>query len=85
MRNRSFDNYLQEFTVLALEAGVLEEDYNDDLYDDMSNRLKEANMSYSHNKALTFQEFVVRTNSKQQIGFLKNTKHGDSDRGSGCE
>jgi hypothetical protein len=58
MKGKTFSEYLQQFSVLAQEAGVDPDDYKDDLYESMTNRMKLAVLNYYNDAGMSFDAFV---------------------------
>ncbi|KAL4763343.1 uncharacterized protein BDW70DRAFT_11323 [Aspergillus foveolatus] len=58
MKGKTFSEYLQQFSVLAQEAGVDPDDYKDDLYESMTSRMKLAVLNYYNDASMSFDAFV---------------------------
>jgi hypothetical protein len=58
MKGKTFSEYLQQFSVLAQEAGVDPDDYKDALYKSMTSRMKLAVLNYYNDASMSFDAFV---------------------------
>ncbi|KAL4986836.1 hypothetical protein BDW68DRAFT_178429 [Aspergillus falconensis] len=80
---KTFSEHLQQFSVLAQEAGGDPDDYKDDLYESMTRRMKFAVLNYYNDASMGFDAFVENCHrTADALASIDMTKKHDKSQSS---